>query len=132
MRITVPREEARGEKVVNWLRKQRKILSDHQVHQRGGKLPWPLFSLFRPLKTLYFLDDASQRTIRFTAMIEESRDSTRLARIASAIYWLSKHPPRFVESWMSKIVINRELKNSRNGCDDTRDLFYYAPLSSKT
>lgn len=50
MRITILREEARGEKVVNWLRKQRKILSDHQVHQRGGKLPWPLFSLFRALK----------------------------------------------------------------------------------
>lgn len=117
--------------MVNRLRKERKIrLIIGFVSEEEGKLPWPLFSLFRAIKrisrtTLLML--LTDKTIRFTAMIEESRDSIRLTYLR--IYHRSSNPRclnvvrKFAESNFT-IVINRRIEISRN--DDTRDLLVRA------
>lgn len=118
--------------MVNRLRKERKIrLMIGFISEEEGKLPWPLFSLFRAIKrisrtTLLML--LTDKTIRFTAMIEESRDSIRLTYLR--IYHRSSNPSTLFERRQKIrgidiiIVINRRIEISRN--DDTRDLLVRA------
>lgn len=117
--------------MVNRLRKERKIrLIIGFISEEEGKLPWPLFSLFRAIKrisrtTLLML--LTDKTIRFTAMIEESRDSIRLTYLR---IYRSTNPSTLFERRQKIrgidiiIVINRRIEISRN--DDTRDLLVRA------